>query len=160
MVQAVPEQYGTVTPYLIVPDGDAAIKFYEKAFGATEIYRMSGADGQSVLHAEIKIGDSVVMLAGECDGMTTVRPTEGQWPPVTMHLYVEDADATWKQAIDAGCKVSREMAVMFWGDKMGQLIDPFHQHWSIAQHVEDVPEEEIAERQKKFIAEMAAKQGG
>lgn len=156
MVQAVPEGYHTVTPYLIVPDGAAAIEFYAKAFGASELYRMSGADGESVLHAEIKIGNSIVMLAGAFEGMTTVWPEAGQWPPVTMHLYVEDADAVWQQAIDAGCKVTREMSEMFWGDKMGQLVDPFQQYWSIAQHIEDVPPEELAVRQQKFAAEMAA----
>jgi uncharacterized glyoxalase superfamily protein PhnB len=158
MVQAIPEQYGSVTPYLIVPDGGAAIEFYKKAFGAEEIFRMAGPDGK-VMHAEIKIGDSMIMMAGACHGMETIWPAEGQWPPVTIHMYVEDANAAWKQALDAGCTSKRELQDMFWGDRMGSLIDPFHQHWSIAQHIEDVPESEMAERQKKFMEEMAANAG-
>lgn len=159
MVQAIPEEFGSVTPYLIVPDGAAAIEFYKKAFGAAERFRMAGPDGK-VMHAEITIGDSIVMLAGACEGMETVWPKEGQWPAITIHLYVEDAAAVWKQAIDAGCKATRELSDMFWGDRMGQLVDPYHQHWSIAQHIEDVPPEEMEQRQKKFMAEMAAGQPG
>ena len=156
MVQAIPDGYSTVTPYLIVPDGAAAIEFYTKAFGAEEVFRMAGEDGKSVLHAEIKIGTSLIMLAGTCEGMSTSWPQEGQWPPVTMHMYVEDVDAVWKQALDAGCKVAQELTDQFWGDRMGQVIDPFHQFWSLSQHVEDVPPEEMEERQKKYAAEMAA----
>lgn len=159
MVQAIPEQYGSITPYLMVPDGDEAIKFYEKAFGAMELVRMAGPDGK-VMHAELKIGDSIVMLAGACEGMEIVRPKEGQWPPLTLHMYVEDANATWKQAIDAGCKATRELQDMFWGDRFGQLVDPFQQHWSIAQHIEDVAPEEMKERQQKFMEQMAAEHAG
>ena len=158
MVRAIPEGYSTVTPYLIVPDGAAAIEFYSKAFGAVEQSRMTGPDGKSVLHAELKIGDSMIMLSGTCEGMETVWPQEGQWPPVTMHLYVEDAAAIWQQALEAGCQATRDLADMFWGDRMGKLIDPFHQHWSIAQHIEDVPPEEMKSRQEKFMADMAAGQ--
>jgi uncharacterized glyoxalase superfamily protein PhnB len=159
MVQAIPERFGSITPYLIVPDGAKAIEFYEKAFGAMEVCRMAGPDG-SVMHAELKFGDSMVMLAGGCPGMETVYPKEGQWPPVTIHMYVDDADAVWKQAVAAGCTPTRELQDMFWGDRFGQVVDPFHQHWSIAQHIEDVTEEEMVERQKRFMKEMAEEHAG
>ena len=159
MVQAVPEQYGTVTPYLIVPDGHNALNFYEQAFDAMELFSMAVPDG-AVMAAEMKIGDSIIMLSGECPGMETIRPQEGQWPPAVIHLYVEDAEAAFKKAVDAGCKVGRELQDMFWGDRFGQVIDPFQQHWSIAQHIEDVPQDVMAERQKEFMEQMAAEHAG
>jgi PhnB protein len=154
MVQPIPDRFHSITPYLIVSDGAAAIDFYVKAFGATELYRMPGPDGKSVMHAEIQIGDSVVMLAGSAPWMDIAVPQGNQWPPVSIHIYVEDAHAAWKQAVAAGCKELAPLTDMFWGDRFGKLGDPFGHHWSIAQHIEDVSPEEMDNRAAAAFASM------
>lgn len=153
MVKPIPERCHSITPYLIVKDGAAAIELYGKAFDADEIYRLTGPDGSSVMHAEIKIGDSVVFLAGVSGPMEVAYPQGEQWPSVVVHLYVQDADATWQRAVDAGCEGKSPPADMFWGDRMGKLIDPFGHHWSIAQHIEDVSPEEISRRAAELFAQ-------
>jgi uncharacterized glyoxalase superfamily protein PhnB len=154
MVKPIPDRFHSITPYLIVSDGAAAIDFYVKAFGATEVYRMPGPDGKSVMHAELQIGDSVVMLAGSVPWMNVAVPQGDQWPTVSIHLYVEDANAAWQKAIAAGCKELAPLTDMFWGDRFGKLADPFGQHWSIAQHIEDVTPEEMSKRGAEAMKNM------
>ena len=144
-VQPIPDRCRSITPYLIVPDAAAAIEFYKSAFGAVEVGRLTMPDG-SVCHAEIMVGDSLLMLAGGNAAMKVAWPEEGEWPTVTIHHYVEDVDAAWQRAVDAGAKPVMPLTQMFWGDRYGQLADPFHHRWSLAQHVEDVSFEEMQKR--------------
>lgn len=154
-VKAVPDRCHTVTPYLMVKDGAEAIEFYKKAFRAEEISRMPGPDGKSVMHAELKIGDSMIFLAGEFPGMDVAWNMPGQWPTVTLHLYLEDAEAFFQHAAGSGCTVLQPLEDMFWGDRFGKLADPFGHHWSVAQHIEDVSPEELARRAEQAFAKMA-----
>ena len=144
-VKPIPEGYPRVTPYLIVDGGAAAIDFYSKVLGATERMQMPGPDGK-IGHAELEIGDSVVMLADEHPEMDAVGPKSVGGTPVTIHVYVEDVDDTFKRAIDAGAKELRGVEDQFYGDRSGQFEDPFGHKWSVATHVEDVPPEEMEKR--------------
>jgi PhnB protein len=150
-VQPVPEGYHTVTPYLTVDDAAAAIEFYEKAFGANERVRMDTPDGK-IGHAELEIGDSLVMLSDALPQFTARPPKELGGTTASVFLYVEDVDAVTKQAVDAGATVTTEVADQFWGDRFGAVTDPFGHLWSISTHVEDVPPEEMAERAKAALA--------
>jgi PhnB protein len=149
----IPEGYHTVTPYLAVDDAAEAIEYYRKAFGAEERVRMETPDG-NVGHAELAIGDSRVMLSDPFPQATTRSPKELGGTSVSVFMYVEDVDAVVKRAIDAGAKITMEVADQFWGDRFGSVIDPFGHSWSIATHVEDVPPEEMAERAKAAMAAM------
>jgi len=144
MPKPIPEGYHSVTPYLVVDDANAAIKFYERAFGATEKFRMPM--GNRVGHAELQIGDSVVMLADEFPDMGQRSPRALGGSPVTVSIYVEDVDAVFAKALDAGAKQIREVTDQFYGDRAGQFEDPWGHLWSIATHVEDVSPEEMARR--------------
>jgi len=145
MVNPIPEGFRTLTPHVVVAGAAKAIEFYKKAFGAEEICRMPGPDGESVMHAELRIGDSVLMMCEEypqvCSGPKTIGGS-----PVTLHLYVKDADKAFAQAVSAGCEAVMPLSDMFWGDRYGKLLDPFGHHWSIATHIEDVSPEECAKR--------------
>jgi PhnB protein len=143
----IPDGFHSVTPYLIVKDAARAIAFYVKAFGAKELFRMNQPDGR-VGHAELQIGDSRVMLADEFPEMQTQGPQSIGGSPVTMHLYVEDVDATVARATAAGAKVTRPVADQFYGDRSGQLTDPFGHKWYVATHTEDVPPDELERRAK------------
>jgi PhnB protein len=150
-VKPVPDGYHTVTPYLTVDDAAGAIEFYERAFGAKERVRMDTPDGQ-IGHAELEIGDSLVMLSDALPQFTARPPKELGGTTASVFLYVEDVDAVTKQAVDAGATVTMEVADQFWGDRFGAVTDPFGHLWSIATHVEDVPPEEMAERAKAAMA--------
>jgi PhnB protein len=152
-VNPIPDGYHSVTPYLIVNDGARALEFYKQAFGATELFRMEGPEGQ-IGHAEIKIGDSHVMLADEHPKMGARSPQSIGGSPVSLMLYVEDVDATVAQAVEAGAKLTRSVANQFYGDRTGGVTDPFGHAWYVATHVEDVPHEELQKRA------AAAQQGG
>jgi PhnB protein len=141
----IPKGYHTATPYLIVKDAAKAIEFYKKAFGAAEMMRMTQPDGR-VGHAEIKIGDSPIMLADEFPEMGARSPQSLGGSPVSILLYVQDVDALTNQAITAGAKVVRPVKDQFYGDRSGSLEDPFGHQWHIATHVEDVPPEEMKKR--------------
>ena len=145
----IPEGFHTITPHIIVKNGGKALDFYKNAFGAEEICRMPGPDGESIMHAEIKIGDSPLMLASEWVEQGAVSPETVGGTPVTIHLYVNNVDAAMKKATDAGCKVTMPATDMFWGDRYGKLTDPFGHHWSIATHTEDLTPEQIGERAAK-----------
>jgi PhnB protein len=151
MVNPVPEGYPRVTPYLIVDDGAGAIDFYTSVLGATERMRMGGPDGK-VGHAELEIGDSVIMLADEHPELDAIGPKTVGGTPVSLHLYVEDADAVFARAIEAGAKELRPLEDKFYGDRLGTFEDPYGHHWHIASHVEDVPPDEMEKR----AAEAAA----
>jgi PhnB protein len=144
-VKPIPDGYHAATPYLIVKGAEKAIDFYKRAFDATETMRMPGPDG-SVMHAEIKIGDSHIMLADEHPGMGYRGPQALGGTPVSMMLYVEDVDARFKKAVAAGATVRRELTNQFYGDRSGTLEDPFGHVWTLATHVEDVPPDEMRRR--------------
>ncbi len=152
-VNPIPDGARTVTPHLIVGHGADALEFYKNAFGAEEHFRMPGPDGKSVGHAEMQIGDSLVYLCQECPEMGAKSPQSLGGSPVIIHLYVEDADASFKRATDAGAEVTMPLQDMFWGDRYGTLKDPFGHSWSIATHVEDLTPEEIGQRAAKAMAE-------
>jgi uncharacterized glyoxalase superfamily protein PhnB len=153
-VKPIPDGYYTLTPYLIVKGAAQAIEFYKKAFQARELCRMPGPDGKSIMHAEIQIGNSRVMLTDECPEMGWSGPQNGA-SPVVIHMYVQDADATFKQAVAAGAEVRMPLENMFWGDRFGKLSDPFGHHWTIATHQEDLTPEQMAERAQKAFSECA-----
>jgi len=154
-VKPIPEGHHTVTPYLAVDDASTAIEFYKRAFGATERMRMSAPDGK-IGHAEIEIGDSMVMLSDPFPQATTRPPKELGGTTSGVFLYVEDVDAAFQRAIDAGATVAMAPADMFWGDRFGSLIDPFGHNWSLATHKEDLTEQEIADRGQAAMAEMGS----
>jgi PhnB protein len=153
-VKPVPEGYHTVTPYLTVDDAAKAIEFYKDAFGATERVRMNAPDGK-VGHAELEIGDSLIMLSDPFPQASTKSPKELGGTSSSVFLYVEDVDAVVKQATNAGASITMEVADQFWGDRFGSVADPFGHIWSIATHVEDLTPEEITERSKAAMAEMS-----
>ena len=146
-VEAVPSDMRTVTPHLICDGAADAIEFYKKAFGATEICRMPSPEGK-IMHAAVKIGDSMVMLVDQYPDWGCLGPAALKGSSVTIHLQVEDADALYKQAVDAGAKVIMPIEDAFWGDRYGKVEDPFGHHWSIATHVRDLTPEQIQEAMK------------
>jgi PhnB protein len=154
-VEPIPEGYHTVTPYLTVDDAGSAIEYYKKAFGATERLRMDTPDGK-VGHAELEIGDSLVMLSDPTPEATTRPPSELGGTSAGIFMYVDDVDAVVKKALRAGATVTMEVADQFWGDRFGSIRDPFGHEWSIATHIEDVPSEEMAERAKAAMAQIAS----
>src|SRR6266545_2642412 len=150
-VAPIPPGHHTVTAYLTLDDCARAIDFYQKAFGAQEIMRMNGPAGK-IGHAEIKIGDSVVMLSDEMPGGGNRAPKSLGGTTAGIFLYVTDVDAAFKQAVDAGAKADMQPADMFWGDRFGRLTDPFGHSWSIATHKEDVAPEEMRKRMQLEMA--------
>lgn len=141
-VKPVPDGMHTVTPHLICADAAKAIEFYQQAFNATEMMRLPGPNGK-LMHACIRIGDSLVMLVDENPQWGCVGPLALKGSPVTIHLQVEDVDAVFAQAVKAGAKVAMSVENMFWGDRYGRIEDPFGHQWSIATHVRDVSADEI-----------------
>ena len=145
MVNAIPEGYRRVTPYLIVDGAAAAIDFYTSVFGASERMRMDAPEGK-VGHAELEIGDSVIMLADEHPEMNARGPRSIGGTPVSLHMYVEDADGVYERAVEAGAKAVRPVEDQFYGDRLGSFEDPFGHHWHVATHVEDVSPDEMSKR--------------
>jgi len=144
-VKAIPEGYRSVTPYLIVSGAAKAIEFYKNVFGASEIMRMAAPSGK-VGHAEIKIGDSAIMLADEHPEMGARSPQSIGGSPVSLMLYIEDVDAVFARALGAGAKQLRPVEDKFYGDRSGTLSDPFGHTWTVGTHKEDVPPEEMKRR--------------
>lgn len=155
-VKPIPEGMHTVTPHLVINGAAKAIDFYKRAFGAQELGRFPTPDGR-VMHAAIKIGDSHVFLADEFPDMGSKAPKAGEHPPVQVHLYVEDADRVFNQAISAGAKSTMPMQNMFWGDRYGQLTDPFGHCWSVATRIENVTPEEMKKRAEAMFNQPAAR---
>ena len=151
----IPEGFHTIAPHLIIKGAADAIGFYKKAFGAEEVMRMPGPDGKTVMHAELKIGNSMVMIADEFPDMGCLSPKSLKGSPVTLHVYVSDVDKVFQQAISAGATAKMPPADMFWGDRYGKLTDPFGHDWSVATHKYDVTPEECA----KAAAEAFAGEG-
>jgi PhnB protein len=149
-VKPIPDGYHSVTPYLIIQGAAKAIEFYKQAFGATELLRLEGPGG-TIGHAEVKIGDSPVMLADEHPQMGHRGPLALGGTPVSLAVYVPNVDEMFTQAISAGGKPLRPVADQFYGDRAGTLVDPFGHVWTLATHVEDVPPEEI---NRRFAAMM------
>ncbi len=143
-VKAIPEGYHSITPYLVCKGAAKAIDYYTKVFGAQETVRMPGPEGR-IMHAEIKIGDSMVMLSDENPERGAVAPS-GKGRSQSLMLYTENVDSLFKRAIDFGAKSIQEPTDMFWGDRMGNLEDPFGHQWAIATHKEDVTPEEMEKR--------------
>ncbi|WP_406700398.1 VOC family protein [Singulisphaera sp. Ch08] len=154
MAHPIPAGHHAITPHLVIKGASDAIEFYKKAFGAAELSRMPfpGADGTiKIGHAELQIGDSKLFLADEFPEHGAVGPTGNS--PVTVHLWVTDANEAFARAVEAGATVSMPLVDAFWGDRYGKLVDPFGHHWAIAEHLEDLTPEQIYER-------MAAAFGG
>ena len=152
-VQTTPPGYHSITPYLTVDDADAAIDYYKRAFGAVEVMRMNM--GGKIGHAEFKIGDSHVMLSDEWPDMGTLGPKARGGATASLMVYLPDVDAALDRAVREGGKLDRPAENQFWGDRMGTLTDPFGHKWSLATHVEDVPEDEMKKRMEAFSAQAA-----
>ena len=153
-VRAIPEGYHSVTPYLVIDGAAEAIRFYERAFGATEALRLPMGD--RIGHAEIKIGDSFVMLADEFPEMDIRGPKSRGGPTSSLMIYVEDVDIVFERAVAAGGTVDRPVEDQFYGDRSGTIVDPFGHKWTIATHVEDVPDDEIQRRMAEFAKKAEA----
>ena len=148
-VKPIPEGYHSVTPYLVVDGAAKAIEFYRNAFGATELVRMAGPEDR-IGHAEIKVGDSIVMLCDPMKEMGHKSPKTLGGTPITLMMYVEDVDKTVASALKAGAQTLRPVENQFWGDRMGGVTDPFGHQWFIATHVEDVSPEEMKRRMESM----------
>ena len=149
MVNAIPEGYNSITPHLVVNNGIDAIEFYKRAFGAVVVYRYNGPDDKSTIYVKLRIGDSPVLLSDEfpdTEGMSCRSPKSIGGSTVVIHIYTEDVDKLFNQAISAGATVITPLTDMFWGDRYGQLMDPYGHFWSIATHKEDLSDDEIRRR--------------
>jgi PhnB protein len=155
-VKPIPDGFHSVTPYLTVKGAAQALDFYKRAFGAKERFRMPGPDGKTLGHAEIAIGDSILMLSDEFPGCTNHSPQSLNGTPVLLVLYVKDVDAAFEQAVNAGAKVKQPVENKFYGERAGNVEDPFGHQWMLTTHIEDVSPEELKKRARKFQEEMMA----
>lgn len=153
-IEKIPKDYHSITPVLIVKNGDEAIEFYKKGFGVQEQGRMKGPDGR-VAHAELKLGDSVFMLSDEYPEMDCHSPKTIGGSPVSMYVYVDDVDSFFDKAISAGAKVLDPIKDQFWGDRHGRLEDPFGHLWSIATHKKDLSEDEMKKAAEAAFSQMS-----
>jgi PhnB protein len=154
MAKPIPDGYHTVTPALTVKDGAEAIEFYKRALGAKELMRFPGPDGKHLMHAEIEVGNSKIMLADESPEMGCQAPASVGSTTSSLYVYVEDVDKAFRRAVEAGAKALMQPTDMFWGDRFGQIEDPSGHRWGLATHKEDPSPEEMARRQKEFFAQM------
>jgi uncharacterized glyoxalase superfamily protein PhnB len=150
-----PKGYHTVTPGITVHDAPRALDFYKEAFGAEELSRMPGPDG-SIMHAEIKIGDSVVMLGEENPQWGNKSPKTLGGVPSSLHIYVDNADEAFDRAVKAGCEVRMPLENVFWGDRYAKVADPFGHEWGIAQRVKDLSDEEMMKAAQEFMQQSGA----
>jgi uncharacterized glyoxalase superfamily protein PhnB len=155
-VKPVPDGTHTITPHLIIRNAAQAIEFYQKAFGAQVLHVHHMPNGK-IMHALMRIGDSNLMLADEFPEMGGLGPESLGGSPVYLHVYVDNVDALFNQAVAAGAKVTMPLANQFWGDRYGQVVDPFGHRWSLGMHIEDVSQEESERRFQAMMAEMAKK---
>jgi PhnB protein len=153
-VKPIPDGFNSVSAYLIVKNAAEALDFYKQALGAEPGVRMTGPDGKSTMHAEMHIGNSTVLLSDENPQWGAQSPETLGGSPSSLHVYVEDADALFKRAVEAGCEVVAPIMDAFWGDRYGKLKDPFGHQWGIATHIEDVPPEDMGKRAEKWFASM------
>ncbi len=154
MTKPIPDGFHTTTPSLVVSNSKEAIEFYKKAFNAHEIYQMPAPDGKT-MHAMVQIGDSFVMMSDEFPNMGSKSPSTLGGTAVTLHLYVDDADKIFNQAVEAGATVAMPIMDAFWGDRFGSIIDPFGHSWAIATHQKDVSPEEMRKAGEEAFANMA-----
>jgi uncharacterized glyoxalase superfamily protein PhnB len=154
MTKAIPDGFHSITPSIIVSDAGKAIEFYKKALGAQEKDRFMTPDGKSVMHAQLKVGDSMLMLGSE-HPPTCLSPKSRGGTSVSLFVYVENADAAFDRAVKAGCSVKMPMGDQFWGDRFGQVEDPFGHQWGFATHKQDLTKDQIAANAKAFFASMA-----
>ncbi len=157
MVQPIPEGYQTLTPMFIFKDARKAIEFYKKAFGAEERFVMPGPDGKGVMHAEVRIGNSIFMMGEESPQCPSKSAETLGESPISFYVYLENVDEAFKTAVAAGAEVKMPVEDMFWGDRMGTVQDPFGYSWSLASHTRDLSPEEIQEGAKAAFAKMAEK---
>jgi len=155
-VKPVPSGYHTITPFLTVRDAARAIEFYKQAFGATDRGVMKGPDGK-VMHAELQIGDSIIMLSDEFPEFGAKSPEALNGSPMGLHIYIENVDAAFDRAVKAGAHVEMPVAEQFWGDRYGRLRDPFGHKWSIATHTRDLPRDEMKREMDDAMAKMQQK---
>ena len=153
--QAIPKGYHTVTPSIFVAGAAKAIEFYKKAFRAEEVMRFPGPDGK-IMHAEIRIGDSTIMLGDEMPEQGGKSPKTIGGTPVSFFVYRDNVDAEWKRAVDAGAKPIQPLADQFWGDRTGCLEDPFGHKWWLAQHIQDLTPEELQKGAESMFAQQSA----
>ena len=153
MTQPIPQGFHSLTPHLIVTDGLKAIALYEQAFGAQEIARLMTPDGKTLMHAQLKIGDSMVMLASEFPP-NCLSPKNRGGSSVFLHIYLADVDAAFARAVKAGCTIKMPVSDMFWGDRYGVVEDPSGHQWALATHMHDYTQEQIAANAKAFMANM------
>ena len=153
MSKPIPDGFHSLTPHIVVADGAAAIEFYKQAFGARENGRLLTPDGKAVMHAQLTIGDSILMLGGEMPS-NSLSPKSRGGTSVVLHLYLADADAAFDRAVQAGCAVKMPVSDTFWGDRYGVVEDPFGHQWSIATHKHDFTPEQMAANAKEFFAKM------
>jgi len=158
MAKPIPAGYHSVTPAIVVRDAAAAIDFYKKAFGAEEIDRMAGPDG-SIMHAEIRIGDSILMLGEENEQWGTKSPLSLNGVHGSLHIYVEDADAAFNRALKAGATVRYPLEDAFWGDRYGKVTDPFGHEWGLATRVKDMTKAEMEKAGQEWMAKAAQTAG-
>ena len=154
MAQPIPAGFQTLTPHIVVTDGAAAIEFYKKAFGAQELFRLLTPDGQAVMHAQLKLGNSILMLGGEMPPRT-LSPKSRGGTSTNLHLYVTDAAAAFNHAVNAGCKIIMPVSDTFWGDRYGAVEDPFGHEWSLATHQQDLTPEQLNANAKAFFDRMS-----
>lgn len=152
-VNPIPEGCNSVNVYLVVKDGQAAIDFYKKAFGAKGGMCMPGPDGTGIMHAELLIGNSTVMLTEENPQWGTKSAETLGGSPISLHVYLPDVDSAFQTALDAGCTITAPLMDTFWGDRYGKLADPFGFEWGLATHVEDVSDEEMGKRAQDFFSQ-------
>lgn len=160
MASPIPDGFHTVAPHLTIKGAGDAIEFYKKAFGAEETARMVAPDGSTVMYAEIRIGDSPVMISDEMPQGCCKSPGSVGATTAVIHLYVADCDQAYQQATDAGAEVVMPLMDAFWGDRYGMVKDPFGHCWSIATHKEDLTPEQIGQRAQQFFANMGEHCGG
>lgn len=153
--KTIPDGYHSINTYLVVRNADKAIQFYKKAFGAEERFRMHGPDGKTIMHADLKIGDSVFMLTEESKEMKALSPESIGGSPVTMYVYVKDVDSIFNQAISEGATELKPVRDQFYGDRSGYLRDPFGHLWSIATHTKDLSPDELRKAGEAFFEEMS-----
>jgi PhnB protein len=158
-VSKVLEDFHTITPHLTVRGVDQAVKFYEKAFGAAELYRNVAPDGKSIMHVELLLGDSRFFLHDEFPDHGQLSPLGGQATGVVLHLYVEDVDTLFQQAVEAGVAVLMPLQDCFWGDRYAIVVDPFGHRWSMATRLEDLSPRQIKERASEFNAQHRERPG-
>ena len=153
--KTIPDGYHSINTYLVVRNADKAIQFYKKALGAEERFRMHGPDGKTIMHADLKIGDSVFMLTEESKEMKALSPESIGGSPVTMYVYVKDVDSIFNQAISEGATELKPVRDQFYGDRSGYLRDPFGHLWSIATHMKDLSPDELRKAGESFFEEMS-----